>query len=313
MMSDARMPSWVSDHQWYHEIDLGNGIVINAGKGQPNLIPVLALLNKLELKGRACLDIGTWDGKMAFEMERRGAARVVAVDFFDRETFRLLHEYFNSEVEYIPGVHVDNLVEILAGKGPFDFILFSGVLYHVFNPLLALANVRCLMKPGGLAVVETACLDRDDVAMHFNQDGRFYRDLTTFWVMSVQCFRYLLGLCCFRPLQEDTLIPPAWGRAGVVRHAILARAVKPSEIVEVDNWLYRNTWKGQKDPGMFRPLDYAAFEAQDYDESSIIKCADELAGKPLAASNEVHWWSIGDSLKAKLYRKVKSGIQQLMG
>ena len=32
------------------------------------------------LEGKRCLDVGTWDGFWAFEMERRGAAEVMAID-----------------------------------------------------------------------------------------------------------------------------------------------------------------------------------------------------------------------------------------
>ena len=35
------------------------------------------------LAGRRCLDVGTWDGFWAFEMERRGAASVTAIDIED--------------------------------------------------------------------------------------------------------------------------------------------------------------------------------------------------------------------------------------
>src|SRR4051812_7023599 len=35
------------------------------------------------LDGMRCLDVGTWDGYWAFEMERRGAAEVVALDLDD--------------------------------------------------------------------------------------------------------------------------------------------------------------------------------------------------------------------------------------
>ena len=314
---DVRVPSWVSTHKWYHEIDLGNGIVINAGKGQPNLIPIFALLDKLDLTGRVCLDIGTWDGKIAFEMERRGAAQVVATDYVeDRETFHLLHQYFSSKVEYVPGVHIDDLARAVANKGPFDFILLSGVLYHIFNPLLALANARCLMKPGGLIIVETACLDRPDVAMHFNQDGRFYADYSTLWVMSVQCLQYLLSLCCFRPLQESTYVSPLWGRKGVVRHTILARAVKPSEMAQVDDWLYRCTLASEGKPTSslaFRPLDYTELEAQDYDTADVIACVDELAGRPLAPVNKVKIPETDDSVVGKLVRKSLYFVARLAG
>src|SRR4051812_50070915 len=35
------------------------------------------------LEGKRCLDVGTFDGFWAFEMERRGAAEVIAIDVLD--------------------------------------------------------------------------------------------------------------------------------------------------------------------------------------------------------------------------------------
>src|SRR5213079_414603 len=35
------------------------------------------------LTGKRCLDVGTFDGFWAFEMERRGASEVVAIDILD--------------------------------------------------------------------------------------------------------------------------------------------------------------------------------------------------------------------------------------
>ena len=205
-------------------------------------------MKQLDLNGRVCLDIGTWDGKMAFECEKMGAKKVIATDVQDRSNFRQIHKLLNSKVKYFPDVNVDiSLTHKIINEGPFDLIIFSGVLYHLFNPVLAIASLRSLLKPGGLMIVETACLDRNDNAMHFNQDARFYIDLTTTWIMSIQCFRNILGFSCLKPLQEKTA-EQAFGKIDVVRHAIIARAVKPSKVKEMDEWLYRMTWKGRKDP-----------------------------------------------------------------
>ena len=37
------------------------------------------------LAGKRCLDVGTWDGFWAFEMERRGAESVLAIDLQDQD------------------------------------------------------------------------------------------------------------------------------------------------------------------------------------------------------------------------------------
>src|SRR5712672_2228288 len=63
---------------WYHTIELGDGIVTEGmfdhrGVTDRYLLPA-------DLAGMRCLDVGTMDGFWAFEMERRGADEVVAID-----------------------------------------------------------------------------------------------------------------------------------------------------------------------------------------------------------------------------------------
>ena len=70
----------VNGIQWWHSIDLGNGIVT------PGPDPTPARLREIQmpddLSGLSVLDIGAWDGFFSFEAERRGAARVLATDSF---------------------------------------------------------------------------------------------------------------------------------------------------------------------------------------------------------------------------------------
>jgi tRNA (mo5U34)-methyltransferase len=70
----------VAAHRWYHSIDLGGGIVTRGIDDTPLRLARLALPASLE--GLTVLDIGAWDGFFSFECERRGAARVVATDYY---------------------------------------------------------------------------------------------------------------------------------------------------------------------------------------------------------------------------------------
>ena len=67
---------------WYHTIELPTGPT-------PGEYDLRKSVNKLPfpptLEGRRCLDVGTHDGFWAFEMERRRAAEVVAIDIRDPE------------------------------------------------------------------------------------------------------------------------------------------------------------------------------------------------------------------------------------
>src|SRR5205085_12485390 len=89
-----------------------------------------------DLSGKSVLDIGCNAGYYSIEMKRRGAARVVGIDF-DAEY--LAQARFAAEV---CGVDIElrqlTVYEVAALGERFDLVLFMGVLYHLRHPLLAL-------------------------------------------------------------------------------------------------------------------------------------------------------------------------------
>ena len=105
------------------------------------------------LDGATVLDIGTTNGGAAFECERRGARRVVAVDIADENWFGFatLKRALGSSVDHVQA-SIYELPELLGEQ--FDVVLFWGVLYHLRHPLLALDNVRRLAR--GTVSIETA-------------------------------------------------------------------------------------------------------------------------------------------------------------
>jgi hypothetical protein len=72
------MKSRMQDFQWYHTIDLGEGIVT---PGQYDLQPLLRHYGIPEsVAGKSVLDVGPGHGFFSFEFERRGAASVTTVE-----------------------------------------------------------------------------------------------------------------------------------------------------------------------------------------------------------------------------------------
>ena len=79
-VSEAELREQIDGRQWYHTLELAPGIVT------PGWFDLRGLADELlpaSLAGRRCLDVGTFDGFWAFEMERRGATEVLAVDILD--------------------------------------------------------------------------------------------------------------------------------------------------------------------------------------------------------------------------------------
>ena len=147
---------------WYHTIDVRDGATT---KGWFDLRHALPLLPWPDVRGKRCLDVGTWDGFYAYEMERRGAAEVVALDIEDLSDidyppevradpsvdlsqasnqprpagFRLLHDVLDSRVEWRPG----NIYDLdPAELGTFDVVVVGSLLVHLRDPVRALDAVR---------------------------------------------------------------------------------------------------------------------------------------------------------------------------
>ena len=146
---------------WYHTIDVAPGV---STPGVFDLRPVAERLPWPDVRGKRCLDVGTYDGFLAFELERRGAAEVVATDISD-------HAEWDHEVRL--GGQSTELLEEIAGEkgagfeiarellrssvvkqeinaydlspqrlGEFDVVVCGSLLLHLRDPLRALAAIR---------------------------------------------------------------------------------------------------------------------------------------------------------------------------
>lgn len=129
---------------FHSPIDLGHGIVTKPWHVQRRFRRRLRLMRLPEdLSGKSVLDIGSWDGYFAFECERRGARRVLAIDTWDGapefEAFLLARESLRSRVEYM---RLDAHDLGPDKTGTFDLVLCAGVFYHFRHPLLALERIR---------------------------------------------------------------------------------------------------------------------------------------------------------------------------
>jgi tRNA (mo5U34)-methyltransferase len=99
--------------------------------------PVAERLPWPDLAGARCLDIGTADGFWAFEMERRGAADVLATDVpspFARAG-RARFDEVESTVRYAE-------CSVYELEGEFDFAFMGWVLQTLDDPIRALKAVR---------------------------------------------------------------------------------------------------------------------------------------------------------------------------
>jgi tRNA (mo5U34)-methyltransferase len=143
--SDEGVPS-----DWWHVIELPDGSVTPGGW---DLRETARAIPWPDLRGKRCLDVGTADGFWAFELERRGAAEVLATDlpspFQARSRTRFEHarERLGSRVRYEER-------DVFQLEGEFD-VLFAGyVLQMVRDPVGALDAMRRVCR-GQLLLLET--------------------------------------------------------------------------------------------------------------------------------------------------------------
>ena len=153
---------------WYHTLELAPGVTT---PGFVDWRGKAARILPADLTGRRCLDIGTYDGFWAFEMEKRGGG-VVAIDVeelgaaewppwsrerLEREAaawglelgqgFRIAREALDSAVERVVCNVYDLTPEAVGGQ--MDFVFIGAVLLHLREPIRALEAIFQTLRPGG--------------------------------------------------------------------------------------------------------------------------------------------------------------------
>ena len=189
---------------WYYSVELMPGLIT---RGQfPDSIPLLprVLLRNCDLRGTTCLDLGSMEGLMPVLMCRQGAKAVLATDAIDhcREKMAALRYYYKANFKFQQiGLMYDLASKLRkSGRLSFDVINLSGVLYHVFSPLMVLAGVRPLLKRNGLMIVSTNVVADNSFTMQFNNAGRLQEETNTFWYLSVPTLDYILRYLKLAPI-----------------------------------------------------------------------------------------------------------------
>jgi len=156
------------EHSWYHSIELPGGAItpgkVDLRRQAPKILPD-------DLAGARALDVGTFDGFWAFELERRGA-EVVAIDLDEPQSlegppltrelahnrareidlelgrgFRLAADALGSKVERRELNVYDVSPETIGG--PVDLIFIGALLLHLRDPVGALERLHETLAPGG--------------------------------------------------------------------------------------------------------------------------------------------------------------------
>lgn len=158
-----------ANHDWYHTIELAPGIVT------PGWVDTRSAVEQVPipptLAGLRCLDVGTWDGFWAFEMERRGASEVHALDVPDPYRWdwprraRILESYEGGKENLDATLRNGNgfpiAREVIGSNvkrhelaiyeatperlGTFDFVFMGSLLLHLRDPVGALERLHAIV------------------------------------------------------------------------------------------------------------------------------------------------------------------------
>src|ERR671936_2901049 len=79
--SQEELRAHIAGREWYPTTELAPGVVTPGWFDTRKVVGRLPL--PASLAGMRCLDISTFDGFWAFEMERRGAEETIAIDLLD--------------------------------------------------------------------------------------------------------------------------------------------------------------------------------------------------------------------------------------
>jgi 2-polyprenyl-3-methyl-5-hydroxy-6-metoxy-1,4-benzoquinol methylase len=155
-MNIATLYRKINAVQWYHRFEIVPGI-FTPGKLPTNAKQSFSHFQiPQDLTGKEVLEIGTWDGPIAFEAEARGAT-VTALDIQDpsRTGFNVAKEILGANVTYIQG-SVYDATKLLQKN--FDYVFCLGVFYHLKHPVMAFEEISKLLKADGMLVFEGECL-----------------------------------------------------------------------------------------------------------------------------------------------------------
>jgi tRNA (mo5U34)-methyltransferase len=205
---------------WFHNIDL-NGVPTAPEHFLGDYPRVkfrrFAAALPRDLSGQSVLDIGCNAGFYSLEMKRRGARRVLGIDFDERylAQARFAAEVCEVDVEF----RQISVYDLALLRERFDVVLFMGVLYHLRHPLLALDLIhehvardlmvfQSMLRGGGSIADVAANYDFSDTS-HFEQSGyprlhfiehAYANDPTNWWVPNRACTEAMLRASGFEIL-----------------------------------------------------------------------------------------------------------------
>ena len=192
---DAEVEQDAARYKWYHCVQLTESYhtpgICGWSRKNRDWEKKYLFPSEKELAGKSLLDIGAMNGFFSFEAERRGAARITAIDrdppgFPDaREAFGFAAKTLGSKVIY----RAKSVYDLEpSDSGTFDYVLMYGVLYHLKFPLYGLYRAASVCND--VFLLETHVTLNDDPQwpmMLFYPGSELNDEPTNWWGPNVRC------------------------------------------------------------------------------------------------------------------------------
>jgi 2-polyprenyl-3-methyl-5-hydroxy-6-metoxy-1,4-benzoquinol methylase len=203
-MNDKEISEKIKKYNWYHEIEIKNGITTNvadayevngkyvthsSSKNHWSQKNIFSTLEKIDFKNKKVLDIGCRDGLFSFYAEKRGASEIIGIDNdLSKGATEFLIPYFNSKVK----MYQKNLYDLSEEDyGKFDIIIFVGVLYHLRYPFYSFKKIKEILNKDGKLIIETGVyLDDNKRAILYcpiEDDSEYEKTSCTFFNIKGLC------------------------------------------------------------------------------------------------------------------------------
>jgi SAM-dependent methyltransferase len=237
----------LEDCFFYHTLDLpGFGTV----RGEWDLRDRFDdYIGGVDLRGKTVLDIGTANGFLTFEAEKRGAKSVVSFDIGDAKYQHLLpfkdnlysrdyeewralttagferwkngywlaHRLYRSRARAFYG----NIYDLPTDAGLFDVVIIGSVLEHLSDQVSAMASAARLTR--STMVIATGLLETEEPIARFVPMADHPTLDYTWWVYSIGIYRTIFKMIGFE-IDSITKNSYRFNLAGVEseRHTIVA-------------------------------------------------------------------------------------------
>ncbi|MHB8283262.1 MAG: TIGR04290 family methyltransferase [Caulobacteraceae bacterium] len=207
---------------WFHNINLNGALTApNHFLGDYPNVKWRRFAHAIpqDLTGKTVLDIGCNGGFYCIEMKRRGADRVLGVDFDDRylAQARFAADVTGQDIEF----RKLSVYDVAKLGETFDVVLFMGLLYHLRHPLLALDLIHDHVA-GDLLVYQSMQRGSNNVhatkanydffeQKHFDDPGypkmhfiehEYANDWTNWWAPNAACSAAMLRSSGFQVLEQ---------------------------------------------------------------------------------------------------------------